>query len=67
MAVGDGVGVGVGAATISGDGLDAGELTTAELAAAAPTGAELAWTELAALDVAVLGEPTSDVRPADEG
>jgi hypothetical protein len=63
--VGVGVALGVGAAMTSGDGTDAGELTTAVLA-----GATLAifGTELEAL-VALLGWLTRklDVAPADDG
>jgi len=62
VGVGVGVGVGVAAAT-SGDGA-AGELIASPLAAGL---AELRLAALAALVVAVRGEPTPDVAPADDG
>jgi hypothetical protein len=67
-----GVGLGVGVAATSGDGADAGELATAELAASLSvglTGFELSAPALAALAALVrtAGEPTEDVFPADDG
>ena len=62
VGLGDGVGVGVPAAT-SGDGT-AGELMAIALGTVL---AELRLAAPVALVVAVLGEPTADVEPADDG